>query len=275
MRIISFTNSIKYRLIRLIEAQPSLNLLIYNNISLFKAFLPHEKDYYGIRHLLNNNINDTIIDVGGNLGISSMGFRQLGYDNKILIFEPNTYIYNQYIKRNLIKKYKNILGFNFALGSRLETKNFYYPYYKNKCIHYFCSFDKNYILNSIKITFRKKKIKIIKRPIKIKVFDKLKLKHTPKLIKIDVEGHDYEVIRGMISTIKKNKPVILVEFNKNNFFKIKKLLKNYNSWVYFFEKNNFKKFSKKMIDKEISRSSKLNLMSVRNIFFIPKSHKWI
>ena len=275
MRIISFTNSIKYRLIRLIEAQPSLNLLIYNNISLFKAFLPHEKDYYGIRHLLNNNINDTIIDVGGNLGISSMGVRQLGYDNKILIFEPNTYIYNQCIKRNLIKKYKNILGFNFALGSRLETKNFYYPYYKNKCIHYFCSFDKNYILNSIKITFRKKKIKIIKRPIKIKVFDKLKLKHTPKLIKIDVEGHDYEVIRGMISTIKKNKPVILVEFNKNNFFKIKKLLKNYNSWVYFFEKNNFKKFSKKMIDKEISRSSKLNLMSVRNIFFIPKSHKWI
>ena len=275
MRIISFTNSIKYRLIRLIEAQPSLNLLIYNNISLFKAFLPHEKDYYGIRHLLNNNINDTIIDVGGNLGISSMGFRQLGYDNKILIFEPNTYIYNQYIKRNLIKKYKNILGFNFALGSRLETKNFYYPYYKNKCIHYFCSFDKNYILNSIRITFKKKKIKIIKRPLKIKVFDKLKLKHTPKLIKIDVEGHDYEVIRGMISTIKKNKPVILVEFNKNNFFKIKKLLKNYNSWVYFFEKNNFKKFSKKMIDKEISRSSKLNLMSVRNIFFVPKSHKWI
>lgn len=275
MRIISFTNSIKFRLIRLIEAQPSLNLLIYNNISLFKAFLPHEKDYYGIRHLLNNNINDTIIDVGGNLGISSMGFRQLGYDNKILIFEPNTYIYNQYIKRNLIKKYKNILGFNFALGSRLETKNFYYPYYKNKCIHYFCSFDKNYILNSIRITFKKKKIKIIKRPLKIKVFDKLKLKHTPKLIKIDVEGHDYEVIRGMISTIKKNKPVILVEFNKNNFFKIKKLLKNYNSWVYFFEKNNFKKFSKKMIDKEISRSSKLNLMSVRNIFFVPKSHKWI
>ncbi len=95
------------------------------------------------------------------------------------------------------------------------------------------------------------------------------------MIKIDVEGHDYEVIRGMISTIKKNKPVILVEFNKNNFFKIKKLLKNYNSWVYFFEKNKFKKFSKKMIDKEISRSSKLNLMSVRNIFFVPKSHKWI
>ena len=170
MRIISFTNSIKFRLIRLIEAQPSLNLLIYNNISLFKAFLPHEKDYYGIRHLLKNNINDTIIDVGGNLGISSMGFRQLGYDNKILIFEPNTYIYNQYIKRNLIKKYKNILGFNFALGSRLETKNFYYPYYKNKCIHYFCSFDKNYILNSIRITFKKKKDKNNKKTIKNKSF---------------------------------------------------------------------------------------------------------
>ena len=40
----------------------------------------------------------------------------------------------------------------------------------------------------------------------------------------------------MISTIKKNKPVILVEFNKNNFFKIKKLLKNYNSGYIFLKK---------------------------------------
>ena len=124
MNIINLLNSLKFRLIRLIESSPSLNILIYNNISLFKVFLPHEKDYYGITSLLKNRINDSIIDVGGNLGISSMGFRKLGFINKIYIFEPNRFIFNTYIKNKLIKKYKNIYGFNYALGNKDESKNF-------------------------------------------------------------------------------------------------------------------------------------------------------
>tara|TARA_A100001015_G_scaffold48939_1_gene54059 strand:- start:5999 stop:6775 length:777 start_codon:yes stop_codon:yes gene_type:complete len=254
------------------ESNPTLNLLIYNNISLFKSFLPHEKDYYGIKLLLNNRSKDTILDVGGNLGISSMGFRSLGFINKIIIFEPNSYIYKNYIQKKLLKNYKNILGFNFALGDKNQRKIFYYPYFKNRCIHYFCSFDKKYIENSIRISFKKKKIKIIEDTIQIKVFDSLNLKCRPKFIKIDVEGFDYEVIKGMMNTIKKNKPIILVEFNKNNFFKIKKLLNNYYSWVYFYEQNKFQKFNKNMIDKSVARTTKSNLMSVRNIFFIPKNH---
>ena len=75
----------------------------------------------------------------------------------------------------------------------------------------------------------------------------------------------------MMNTIKKYKPIILVEFNKNNFFKIKKILKNYNSWVYFYEQNTFQSFNKKMIDKSVARTTKSNLMSVRNIFYTKKS----
>ena len=157
MNIINLLNSLKFRLIRLIESNPSLNILIYNNISLFKVFLPHEKDYYGITLLLKNRINDSIIDVGGNLGISSMGFRKLGFSNKIYIFEPNRFIFDTYIKNKLVKKYKHIYGFNYALGNKNELKNFYYPYYKDKCIHYFCSFDKKYVQNIFYKTFKKKK----------------------------------------------------------------------------------------------------------------------
>ena len=79
----------------------------------------------------------------------------------------------------------------------------------------------------------------------------------------------------MKKTIKKNNPIILVEFNKNNFFKIQKFLKDYKAWVYFYENSEFIIFNKNMIDKEISRTSKSNLMSIRNVFFIPKMHKWI
>ena len=273
--MINFLNSIKFKLIRIIESNPIMNLFIYNNISLFKLFLPHEKDYYGMRLLINNKINESIIDVGGNLGISAMGFRKLGYKNKIFLFEPNRYLFKNYIKDKLLKNYKNIHAFNYALGCKEEIKNFYYPYFNNNCIHYFCSFDKNYIKNSLKITFKKKKFKIINNPIRIKRFDQINLNCKPKFIKIDVEGFDYEVLKGMKKTIKKNNPIILVEFNKNNFFKIQKFLKDYKAWVYFYENSEFIIFNKNMIDKEISRSSKSNLMSIRNVFFIPKMHKWI
>ena len=33
--------------------------------------------------------------------------------------------------------------------------------------------------------------------------------------------------------------------------------------------------TKNMIDKEISRTNQLNLMSIRNVFFIPKNYEWI
>ena len=79
----------------------------------------------------------------------------------------------------------------------------------------------------------------------------------------------------MKKTIKKYNPIILVEFNKSNFFKIKRVLGDYNAWVYFYEKNEFKIFDKSMIDKDIARTTNSNLMSIRNIFFIPKLYKWI
>ncbi len=48
----------------------------------------------------------------------------------------------------------------------------------------------------------------------------------------------------------------------------------YNVWVYFYKSNKFKIFDENMIDTEISRTNKTNLMSIRNVFFIPKSYKW-
>ena len=44
------------------------------------------------------------------------------------------------------------------------------------------------------------------------------------LIKIDVEGHELEVIAGMINIIKKYLPIIIVEIRKDNLENIKNLL---------------------------------------------------
>ena len=168
-------SSIKYKIIRFIESNYLINLLIYNNIRFFKFLLPHEKDFYGMLLLCKNNKDNIILDVGASLGISSLGFRQLGFRNTIYAFEPNFYLFNKYLKK-LAKKNNNIFIKNIALGNSNSFKTLYMPYFKSKCIHYFCSFDKKYLVNSIKITFPSilEKIIIKKKIIKCRRYDDLK-----------------------------------------------------------------------------------------------------
>ncbi len=108
MNILKIINILKYSLVRLTEKNPNLNLLIYNNIRFFKFLLPHEKDYLGMKIICKNKKNANIIDIGGNLGISAMGFRQMGFINKIYVFEPNFEIYKNYLiplKKKILKYY--------------------------------------------------------------------------------------------------------------------------------------------------------------------------
>lgn len=270
----NFLNTIKYKFVRYLESNPFFVLFIYHNINLFKIFLPHEKDYHGIKLILKNDLNYSILDVGGNLGISSMGFRKLGFRNRIFIFEPNYFIFNKFITRKLLIKYKNIKAYNIALGASNKNKNFYMPQINNKPIHYLASFDKAYIKNSIKLLFKNclKKIKITKKKIKLIKLDDLNIKNKIKFVKIDVEGYDHKVIMGMKKIISKDKPVFLIEFNKSNFFLIKRLLKNYQPYKYIYKFNKLEKFSSKDIDISVSRSLSSNLLSIRNIFFIPNKN---
>ena len=97
----------------------------------------------------------------------------------------------------------------------------------------------------------------------------MKFKIKPHFIKIDVEGYDYFVLKGMLKTIKKFKPIFLIEYNKENFSHINKLLKNYEKYIYDIELDDLVKL-RKQFQSRISRTSKTNLLSNRNIYFVPK-----
>jgi len=99
---LNFFSGLKYYFVRLIERIPILQIAIYNLISNFHFLFPHEKDYYGLKKLIKKNEKRDFIDVGGNIGLSTIGFRQLGYKNKIFIFEPDK---NYCIKK--LRKLKN------------------------------------------------------------------------------------------------------------------------------------------------------------------------
>ena len=112
-------------------------------------------------------------------------------------------------------------------------------------------------------------IKFKKKIIDIRKFDSLDLKIKPHFIKIDVEGFDFYVLKGLSKTIKKHKPILLIEYNKENFKQINNFLKNYEKYIYDIKLDKLIKLKKKFQNR-ISRSSKTNLLSNRNIYFVPK-----
>ena len=267
--------SIKHRLIKIIESFPLIQILIYNNLSYFKFLFPHDKDYYALKILFKKDEKRAFLDVGGNIGLSTIGFRQLGFNkNKIIIFEPDKFLLNNYISK-ILKNYSKIKVFPFGLSNRSQKKKLYRAFYKNTFFHFNNSFDLKYLKEKLKHNYgsQAKSFKIKSSKFDLKKFDELDIKENICFIKIDVEGFDELVLYGMKNFFKKNTPVILVEYNKSNFLKVYKFLKNkYFCYFYNFDKNKLEKLTSQNIIKLIEG----NILEQRykknsvNIFFIKK-----
>ena len=263
---------IQYIIIRIIESYPSINTIILNNINYFKLFLPHDKDYLGLKILFAEKkiFNGIFVDVGGNTGSSILSFRSMGFQNSIYSFEPNLLLFQKYLKR-LKNNISNIRIYNTALSDKNGFLTFYIPFIKKESIHYFASFHKNYVKFSMKNTFPGKTFRLFKRKIKVIKLDNLKIKKKINLIKIDSEGHDLQVVKGAIKTIKKNKPFLLIEYNQELYSKISRELgKDFRPYYYSISNNNFVAINPSNIDK-LCRFGHKDLLSIRNVFYIPIS----
>ena len=266
--------NINYYILRIIEKIPFIQIVVYNSIDKFNFLFPHEKDYFGLIKIFKNfTPKGDFIDVGGNIGLSIIGFRKLGFKNPIHVFEPDTYCFNRL--QTLKKKNKKIYCYNFGLGEKNVKSYLYQAKFFGLFFHFLSSFDINYLKNTLKDFYGifGSLFTIDKKLFSIKKFDNLKTIFNPIFIKIDTEGYDYLVIRGMLTTIKKFKPVILVEFNKENILQIVNLLKkNYFFYFYNNENNCLKKINIQLI-KNLSKtkSRKSDLVSPRNIYLIRKN----
>ena len=68
-------------------------------------------------------------------------------------------------------------------------------------------------------------------------------KFNPFFIKIDTEGTEHLVILGLLKTIKKFKPILMVEKNNLNFHSMSKILKRMNYEIYSFKNDKLFKYS--------------------------------
>jgi len=199
-----------------------------------------------IKKHLKNNI-DVYVDVGAHNGEMIEIISNEFVVNKILAIEPNP---DCYLKLKKLKYFKKLLIFNLALS---DKKGF--DFLK---IGHISTMSTINDLNDKSVYTKFKKIimsifyfsnQIYKRKIKIKkdlLSNILKLSKIKKidLLKIDTEGHEFNVLKGAKNFLK-NTHLVLFEFHYDDSI-IKKY--SYNDVNNFLQKKNFKLISKnKMI----------------------------
>ena len=215
-----------------------------------------EEDFEGVK-LLNFNESVNIIDVGASDGIASKFFSKNLNAHSIICYEPHNFYINILNKLNI----KNLIIKPFAIGNKNTFKTIYYPrykfFFKNFDLITYTHYDKQFLKQQISFDFKfKKNISIIKEKIYLKKIKKIKTKID--LIKIDVNGHELSVVKGLSKIIKSDKPALIIETNANI-----KIIENY------LKKYGFKKY---LFLKEYNKFDKIIKNYPLNTYFLQKSH---
>ena len=157
-----------------------------------------------IRQLNQKKEDSYFYDVGANIGLYSWLCRKLSSNRKILAFEPDPKNFEllQMTKEN--SKIKNINLFNIALSNRMETVSFQQDTLTSATgmisdgqtpwIEKYLGQE----TNSIQVNTDYLDNKTFKR-------------QDASLIKIDVEGHELEILRGGEKKLSQCKPLLLIE----------------------------------------------------------------
>ena len=189
------------------------------------------KDFYGLKYKgnLNNNIDanvffygafeksllfflrDTLnalktetpetifMDIGANVGHHSIFLSKFAW--QVLAFEPYPKVNSQFKQQIAHNNISNIKIFENGLSDRRETLNYYAPTGNNEGIG---SFDESSIGKG-NTSYGKLELQEGDQVIESDSWKNI------KLIKIDVEGFEKKVIKGLSRTIEEERPVIVCE----------------------------------------------------------------
>lgn len=211
-----------------------IKFLISKILEVFDYF--HKKKI--VKSLKNLKIQDVeiFLDIGAHKGESIDFFTKHLNIFKIYSFEANPENFNNL--KNKYKKNKNFIIKNIALSSNVCEKVF------NQCEETSSSTFSNINYNS---NYLKKKIRLFSSSKKKDFFKKIKISTDTLdnfleknkitkicLIKIDTEGHEFEILRGLTKNIR-NVKVVIFEHHYDNM-----IIKNYTfSDIHKFFKENF------------------------------------
>jgi FkbM family methyltransferase len=142
-------------------------------------------------------IGDTAVDVGANIGYFSLLFGQcVGPAGKVFAYEPVPALYQKLTHNLALNDFSHVFTSELALSDQSGKAEFH------------IGPSENTGLSSLRAS-QKSSGSI---PVSLAEFDSLNLDTTRlRLIKIDVEGAELKVIRGMLHTLRIRRPYLIVE----------------------------------------------------------------
>ena len=180
-----------------------------------------------IKYLCNKNL--VSLDIGANLGLFIFYLQK--YSKKVFAFEPNPYPL-RYLY-GLVDE--NVQIYPIAIGNTDNQVNLFIPKSKKGWSSNGASLNEKELNMGIKFTVECKKI------------DSLNIEKIG-LIKIDVEGHEIQVIEGAKDTLVKQKPNLIIEneiVHQEDTSKLFKQIKDFGYEIYYAVSNDkMKKISK-------------------------------
>ena len=191
-----------------------------------------------------------LVNIGSHIGTVALPISK--YIEKVTAFEPFPPTFQHFVEHIKLNKIKNIEPYNLALGDH-ETKVYFldidHERLRNNSGGMPAVTDDDIKKNRLSSNLHSKKYHGI-----MKKLDSLPVEKFDIML-IDVEGREYEIIKGGTKKISKNKPIIIVEIWDNQKRKFEnmitrkedviscvenleyKLLKKINDNYIFFPKN--------------------------------------
>lgn len=140
----------------------------------------------------------TVVDAGANIGYNAvvMG-RIVGDTGRVLAFEPLRIPYQQLCANAILNKLENVFAFNVALGHA-----------------------DNQLISMVPVNYHEENINIMNscvgvggEQVILRTLDSYRIAPLA-LLKVDVQGLEPFVLKGAEETIRKNRPVIVIEIEE-------------------------------------------------------------
>tara|TARA_B110000908_G_C10112717_1_gene383825 strand:+ start:231 stop:950 length:720 start_codon:yes stop_codon:yes gene_type:complete len=177
--------------------------------------------------LLNHHQIDLILDVGANMGQYAENLREIGYQGKIVSFEPLSQAYSILVKKTA--KDKKWESHNFALGDKEEKAQINVS--KNLFSSSLLDINAESTENAPNSSYHNKEEIIVKKLDDI--YEDVTSNEDIVFLKLDVQGFEKNVLLGAEEILSRVKGIqiemSLVELYKNEmlFMEAVNLLKNY------------------------------------------------
>lgn len=164
-------------------------------------YVPLEEGFDILKFVCEKN-NSVAIDVGSNDGTSLAMIRRFQSQIQILCFDP------------ILRPKGNVSGvsiFSFGLSDQEKEIKIFTPKVSRYFLWQYSSVSQTHIRENLKKDFKFFDGGLFLQENKtcLRALDNISTR--PFFIKIDVEGHELEVLRGARKTLIENRPIILVE----------------------------------------------------------------